>query len=134
MHVDNAVLDELWPSNQLADTEPEILESEVIAAICKLKLRKAPGIDNMKGDFIRMGGEIIVEVMHKICNKIWTTGEFPKLWTQSLIVIILKKGDITRCENNRTTSLICHPSKIILEIIRTRLKPRIETQMAKEQA
>ena len=121
MHEDNAELDEPWPSNKLADTEPEILESEVNAAIRKLKLRKAPGIDYREGDLIRMGGEIIVKVMHKICNKIWATGEFPKLWTQSLIIIIPKKGDITRFENNRTISLIYHASKIILEIIRTRL-------------
>ena len=64
----------------------------------------------MEGDLIRMGGEIIVKVMHKICKKIWATGEFPKLWTQSFIVIIPKKGNITICENNRTISLIFHAS------------------------
>ena len=56
------------------------------------------------------------------------------LWTKSMIVNLPKKGDTTKCENYRTISLICHASKIILEIIRSRMKNSIETQMAEEQA
>jgi len=132
--VDSTVLEDLWPTSTLDDTEPEILESEVRAAIKKLKPRKAPGVDRIEGDLIRLGGDVIIKAMHEICNKIWKTGHFPKLWTQSLIVVIPKKGDTTKCENNRTISLICHASKIILEIIRSRMKPRMEGLMAEEQA
>lgn len=132
--IDRSVLDELWPTSIQDDTEPEILESEVRAAINKLKPRKASGVDRIEGDLIRLGGDTVVKAMHEICNKIWKTGQFPKLWTQSLIVVIPKKGDTTKCENNRTISLICHASKIILEIIRSRMKPRMEGLMAEEQA
>jgi hypothetical protein len=132
--IDNTVIDELWQSNNEDEDEPDLLVEEVRAAISKLKTRKAPGVDGIEGDLIRNGGETMVKVMHKICSKIWQTGTFPKLWTQSLIIVIPKKGDTTRCENNRTISLICHASKIILEIIRSRMKPRIEQQMAEEQA
>ena len=31
-------------------------------------------------------------------------------------------------------SLVCHASKIVLEVIRSRIKPHIEAQMATEQA
>jgi hypothetical protein len=72
--------------------------------------------------------------MHKICKKIWDRGEFPTQWTRSLVVTIPKKGDTTKCENYRTISLICNASKIILEIIRSRMKNTIESQMAEEQA
>jgi hypothetical protein len=90
------------------------MECEVEAAITKLKSRKAPGVDELEGDLIRLGGESSVKVMHKICNKIWTSGQFPTDWTKSLIVTIPKKGDTTKCENHRTISLICHASKIII--------------------
>jgi len=128
--IERSAIDELWLTSQQEEIEQDLLEE----AISKLKPRKAPGIDGIEGVLIRNGGETMVKIMHKICNKIWQTGEFPKLWTQSLIIVIPKKGDTTKCENNRTISLICHASKIILEIIRSRMKPRIEQQMAEEQA
>lgn len=99
-----------------------------------MKPRKKPGIDNIEGELIKFGGEALVEAMYQICQKIWSTGTFPKLWTQSLIVLIHKKGDPTKCDNYRTISLICHASNIILEVIRKRMKSRIEAQMAEEQA
>jgi sorting nexin-29 len=126
-------LDNLWP-NEHQDELPSIMESEVTAALKKLKNRKAPGVDGLEGELIKMGGQASVKVMHKICNRIWTSGQFPTLWTKSLIVTLPKKGDTTKCENYRTISLICHASKIILEIIRSRMKSTIETQMAEEQA
>ena len=45
-----------------------------------------------------------------------------------------KKGDITKCENYRTISLINHGSKILLEILRKRMKPYAESILAEEQA
>ena len=45
-----------------------------------------------------------------------------------------KKGDITKCENYRTISLINHSSKILLEIKRSRMKPYVEAILAEEQA
>lgn len=84
----------------------DLLESEIRTAISKIKSRKAPGIDGIEGELIKGGGKAIVRIMHKICNKIWATGEFPMLWTKSLLVTIPKKGDTTKCENHRTISLI----------------------------
>jgi len=131
--VDRSQLDRLWPNTQ--DNEvPDLLKSEVRDAIKRLKPRKKPGIDEIEGELISHGGEVAVEAMYQICSKIWSTGQFPKLWTRSLIVLIHKKGDKTKCDNYRTISLICHASKIILQIIRSRMKERIESQMAEEQA
>ena len=58
----------------------------------------------------------------------------PEDWTKSIILIMPKKGDITKCENYRTISLINHSSKILLELIRSRMKPYVEAILAEEQA
>ena len=58
----------------------------------------------------------------------------PDEWTKSIILTMPKKGDITKCENYRTISLINHSSKVLLEIIRSRMKPYVETILAEEQA
>ncbi|KAK3849655.1 hypothetical protein Pcinc_043594 [Petrolisthes cinctipes] len=69
-----------------------------------------------------------------ICNKIWQAGEWPNPWTQSLIIVIPKKGNLQLCQNYRTISLISHASKVMLRIILDRLKPQAENIIAEEQA
>ena len=51
-----------------------------------------------------------------------------------LFLPMFKKGDITKCENYRTISRINHSSKVLPEIIRSRMKPYVETILAEEQA
>ena len=45
-----------------------------------------------------------------------------------------KKSNLQQCQNYRTTSLINHPSKVMLKIILNRLKPQAEKIIAEEQA
>ncbi len=124
IEADEDILEQLWPNCKRDVHEPD-LESEIRTAMSKIKSWKAPGIDGIEGELIKGGGEAVVH-MHKICNKIWATSEFPTLWMNSLVVTIPKKGDTTKCENHRTISLIGHSSKIILEIIRSRIRNDIE--------
>ena len=53
---------------------------------------------------------------------------------KSLIITIPKKGDLKKCENYRTISLICHTSNIILRIIINRMNRQEEEILAEEQA
>ena len=86
--------------------EPEILRSEIVEAVKKLKNGKAAGFDNLTAELIRNGGEMTIEVLHKICNSVWRNKEWPTQWTKSLIVPLPKKGDLKKCNNYRTISLI----------------------------
>ena len=79
------------------------------------------------------GGEDVITALTTICNKIWQTGEWPTPWTQSLVITLPKKGNLQQCQNYRTTSLISHPSKVMLKIILNRLKPQVEKIIAEEQ-
>ena len=69
------------PSNQ--DNFP-ILESEVEAAIQALKMGKSAGIDNIPAELIKAGGNIVIQILLDICNKIWETGIWPSDWTTSI--------------------------------------------------
>ncbi|GFR69105.1 endonuclease-reverse transcriptase [Elysia marginata] len=69
-----------------------------------------------------------------ICNKILQTGVWPKLWTQSLVITLPKKGNLKLCQNYRTISLISHPSKLMLKVVLSRLKPEAEKIISEEQA
>lgn len=133
LQVDEKVLDGLW-QGQHQEKEPDILKSEVERAIRKLKCRKAAGHDGITAEMIQAGGETVIEQIHEICQKAWELECFPTEWTRSVIVTIYKKGDRALCNNYRTISLISHASKVLLEILRMRLKPRIEEMLPETQA
>ena len=86
-----------------------ILCEEVEAAVKSLKKGKSAGIDNIPAELIQAGGEAVTNFITAICSKIWQTGDWPTPWTQSM-VITLKKGNLELFQNNRTISLISHPS------------------------
>ena len=69
-----------------------------------------------------------------ICHKIWQTGEWLTPLTQTLVITTPKKGNLQKCQNYRTMSLIGHPSKVMLKTILNRLKPQAEKIVAEEQA
>ena len=85
-------------------------------------------------DRVQAGGEDVITALTTICNKIWQTGEWPIPWTQSLVITLPQKGNLQRCENYRTISLISHPSKVMLKITLNRLKPQAEMIINEEQA
>ena len=98
-----------------------------------LKKGKSAGVDNISSELVQAGGEAMFDMLLAICNKIWQTGEWPTLWTQSLIITLPKKGNLQLCQNYRTISLISHPSKVMLRIL-NRLKPQAEENVKEEQA
>ena len=89
------------------------------AAVYSLKKAESAGVDNIPAELVKAGRE---DAITTICNKIWQTGEWPTPWTQSLVIIHPKKGNLKQCQNYRM--IISHPSKDMLMIILNRLKPQ----------
>ena len=121
-------------TNNYEELSLPIMKSEIEKAVKSLKKRKSTGNDNIPGELVQAGGEKVIEILTLICNRIWTTGIWPKAWTQSLIITIPKKGNLKLCNNYRTISLISHPSKVLLNVILSRLRPQAENIIAEEQA
>ena len=91
-------------------------------------------VDNIPGELVQAGGADVITAVKTICYKIWQTGKWPTLWTKSLVTTLPKKGNLQQCQNYRTISLISHPSKVMLKIIRNTLKLQAEKTIAEEQA
>ena len=72
----------------------------------------------------------MISTLTIICNKICETGEWPTLWTKSMIITIPMKRNLQICNNYRTISLMSHPSKVILKVLLNRLKPLAEEIIA----
>ena len=120
---------------QIPDEEHyPILREEVEAAVKALKMGKSAGVDNIPAELVQAGGEVMIDILTAICNKIWKTGEWPTSWTRSLVITLPKKGNLQLCQNYRPISLISHPSKAMLKIILNRLQPQAEEIIAEERA
>ena len=128
---DNSVLDCSQPSEE--HVQP-ILREEVEIAVASLKKGKSAGVDNIPAELVQAGGETMIDVLSEICNRTWRTGEWPTLWTQSVIITLPKKGNLQLCQNYRTTILISHSSSVMLKVILNRLKPQAVEIIAEEQA
>ena len=111
-----------------------ILREEVEASVKSPKKGKSAGVDNIPSELVQAGGVAMIDMLLIICNKIWQTGKWPTPWIQSLIITLLKKGNLQLCPNYRTISLISHPSKVMLRVLLNRLKPQAEEIIKEEQA
>ena len=47
----------------------------------------------------------MIDVLTKICNRIWRTGEWPTTWTQSLIITLPKKVNLQLCQPHQSYEL-----------------------------
>ena len=72
--------------------ELPILKSVVEESIQKLKEGKSPGTDNIPSELLKYGGDAIVNIFTVLCQLSWSKKEWPKQWTESLIVPISKKA------------------------------------------
>ena len=89
-------------------------------------------MDNIPSELLTNRRDAPTTVLTAICQKMWETKEWPKMWTQSLVVPLPKKGKLKQCQNYRTISLISHSGKIILEVILNRLKAKAEELLTEE--
>ena len=56
------------------------------------------------------------------------TKEWPKEWTQLLVIPLPRKGNLKQCENYLTISTISHPSETMHQVIVSRLKAKTEVK------
>jgi len=102
---------------------PEPRASEFELAIDKLKSHKSPGIDQIPGEMVKLGGRTIPLEIHKLITSIWKKEKLPKEWKESIIVHIPKKGDKTDCNNYRGISHLPTTYNILSNILLSRLIP-----------
>ena len=72
------------------------------------------------------GGEDLVQILHKLCKKVWQEGKIPEAWEKLIPISLLKKSDKTECSNHRIISLISHIGKKLLIVLLNRLNYYLE--------
>lgn len=94
------VVDSLFPRHDpLPMTEtvpageiPLLSMDELLEAMTKMKLKKAPGHDEVTPETWRLVVEAIPETILKMYNELLAEGSFPKTWKMSRLVLACKPG------------------------------------------
>ena len=134
LNIDEDIVKEKVNDRDLDTENTQILKEEVEEAVRTMKTGKSAGIDNIPAELIKYGGPEMINALTIICQRIWTSKEWPDEWTKSILIPLPKKGNLKKCQNYRTISLISHPSKVMLKIILKRLKQKSEEILSDEQA
>ena len=104
----------------------ETSESEIKKIILNLKKHKAPGLDNITASTLQETVDHVIKPLCYICNKIISTGEYPKAFKTALIKPVFKSGDRLEIGNYRPISLISTIAKIMETLIKNRVTDYLE--------
>ena len=78
---------------------PSITKEEIVSAMNRLSSSKFAGIDNIYSEFLKVDGDAMVIILHKLFNSILETGKIPLTFKKALIVVLYKKDDRSECKN-----------------------------------
>ena len=92
--------------------ETGILECEVKWALGSITMNKASGGDGIPAELFQILKDEAVKVLQ----------QWPQDWKRSIFIPIPRKGNAKECSNYYTIALISHASKLMLEILHTRLQ------------
>lgn len=94
------ILDNLFPRHetitrsniQEVDNFQDFKMDELIAALLRLKKNKAPGLDGITPEILRVTVKTIPDYVLEVFNEILKTGKFPEEWKVGRVVLLLKPG------------------------------------------
>ena len=119
----------------LHDPISPILKSEVEYAIKNMKIGKSrPGLDYIYSEYLKAGGETLVNALLHLFNLILITSSVPQAFKEALIVVLFKKGSRQDCGNYRPISLLSHVYKLFISIIASRVKDDLYASFPASQA
>lgn len=107
---------------------------EIADAVKRLKNHKAPGLDNIASELLKVDIDGIASELHPIIEHAWETESFPTEWKYGKIIKLPKKGNLAHCSNWRGITLLNTVNKIVSSILHKRLSSVLDPTLRREQA
>ncbi|XP_065565735.1 uncharacterized protein LOC136030594 [Artemia franciscana] len=106
---------------------------EGTTAVKKLKNGRAPGVDGITAEMLKVSLRAYIFVWTALLVAIWNNEKVPKDWTRGILVKLFKKGDALICDNWRGINLTSMPSKILASVILQCLRAALDSHLREEQ-
>ena len=101
----------------------QISAEEVRAAMNRMKTGKAVGPHDIPVEAWRRLGELVIDFLARLFNKILEDERMPDEWKRSVLAPIFKnKGDVQSWSNYRVIKLISHTMKLWERVVEARLR------------
>uniref|UniRef100_A0A8D8RMY9 Craniofacial development protein 2 n=1 Tax=Cacopsylla melanoneura TaxID=428564 RepID=A0A8D8RMY9_9HEMI len=111
----------------------KITEEEFYEALVYLNDKKATGADGIPAEILKNMDQKTEKSLFDIITECYENGTIPLDFIQSKTITLPKKGNATECKNYRTIALLSHASKILLNIIKNRLRDKVEERLDDDQ-
>nr|XP_049618290.1 E3 SUMO-protein ligase PIAS2 isoform X1 [Syngnathus scovelli]XP_049618292.1 E3 SUMO-protein ligase PIAS2 isoform X1 [Syngnathus scovelli]XP_049618293.1 E3 SUMO-protein ligase PIAS2 isoform X1 [Syngnathus scovelli] len=124
-------IEEAGPGDFEADSP--ISGVEVTEVVKKLLGGKAPGVDEIRPEFLKALDVVGLSWLTRLYNVAWTSGTVPLDWQTGVVVPLFKKGDRRVCSNYRGITLLSLPGKVYSGVLERRVRREVEPRIQEEQ-
>ena len=121
-----------WPSDELPDVpptagpRPTVPTALIRKAISKMKFGKAPNQSGVVAEMIKAAGDEGVELVRQLTEAIFSSGEIPADWEESIILNLHKgKGDALERGNYRGLKLTDQVMKLVERVLDSHIRKMV---------
>lgn len=118
---------------RVGDIAPEVTKSEVEHALRSMKNRKSAGPDGIPSELLQLINDKNMGILVRLFNTIYNTGIIPPEMLTSTFICLPKRVNPRECSDYRTISLMSHTLKILLKIVHTRIRNKLEMDISSTQ-
>uniref|UniRef100_A0A3Q3JAD5 Reverse transcriptase domain-containing protein n=1 Tax=Monopterus albus TaxID=43700 RepID=A0A3Q3JAD5_MONAL len=116
-----------------SEVDSSITQAEVTEVVKKLLGGKAPGVDEIRPEYLKSLDVVGLSWLTHLCNVAWQSGTVPLDWQTGVVVPLFKKGDRRVCSNYRGITLLSLPGKVYARVLERRIRPIVEPRIQEEQ-
>ena len=95
---------------------------------------KAAGHDNITAEMLQNMGENWLEMLAGLFNKIWEEERIPKYLEVGILILLLRKGDISNCSDYKGITLLSVVLKVYERIMEKRVREILDKQLEESQS
>ncbi|KAK3551449.1 hypothetical protein QTP70_017426, partial [Hemibagrus guttatus] len=121
------------PEAEDSEVDSFITQAEVTEVVQQLLGGKAPGVDEIRPEYLKSLDVVGLSWLTRLCNIAWRSGTVPLDWTTGVVVPLFKKGDRRVCSNYRGITLLSLPGKVYSRVLERRVRPLVEPRIQEEQ-
>ncbi|KAK3557834.1 hypothetical protein QTP86_003172 [Hemibagrus guttatus] len=121
------------PEAEDSEVDSFITQAEVTEVVQQLLGGKAPGVDEIRPEYLKSLDVVGLSWLTRLCNIAWRSGTVPLDWVTGVVVPLFKKGDRRVCSNYRGITLLSLPGKVYSRVLERRVRPLVEPRIQEEQ-
>ncbi|KAK3569488.1 hypothetical protein QTP86_031417, partial [Hemibagrus guttatus] len=114
------------PEAEDSEVDSFITQAEVTEVVQQLLGGKAPGVDEIRPEYLKSLDVVGLSWLTRLCNIAWRSGTVPLDWATGVLVPLFKKGDRRVCSNYRGITLLSLPGKVYSRVLQRRVRPVLE--------